>query len=277
MEEKATGQGGGSGHIGGPEHHPAADQVVELVNPDAGGDFLIVCEHASKAIPNAFNNLGLDSPLSESHIAWDPGAREVALEVARILDAPLVAQRFSRLLYDCNRGWEALDVIPTLSEIHDVPGNVGLTSSQRKARHDAYYLPFHQAISGRLDHGLATGRKLVVVTIHSFTPVYRGVRRSLDIGIVHDTDSRFADALLRACAADRDKIIHRNEPYGPQDGVTHTLREHGVNRKFLNVMIEIRNSLIKDSASQKEMATRLAGRLAEALDYLIDQPAPGGG
>lgn len=268
MEASATGQDGGQ------DGTAIAERVVDLINPEATGDFLFICEHASKVIPSSYNNLGLSDAVAESHIAWDIGARAVATKLSEMLNSPLVSQAYSRLLYDCNRSWESSDAIPTVSEIHAVPGNAGLTSSQRKARHDTFYLPFHDAIAQRLDHGLATGRKLVIVTIHSFTPVYRGVRRSLDIGVVHDTDSRFADSLLHVCAGEKDRIIHRNEPYGPQDGVTHTLKEHGVNRKLLNVMIEIRNSLIKDAAGQQELAERLADKLVRALDHLLDQPAP---
>ena len=105
---------------------------------------------------------------------------------------------------------------------------------------------------------MAAGRAPAIVTVHSFTPVYRGARRDLDIGIVHDTDARFADALLEIAEAETEFVIRRNEPYGPRDGVTHTLAAHAIPRGLLNAMIEIRNDLIADPAGQRAMAERLS-------------------
>ena len=247
---------------------PSANEVVAVTNPSGAGDFLIVCEHASKFIPAGFGNLGLDDAALDSHIAWDPGALAVAEAMSALLDAPLVAQRVSRLLYDCNRPPEAESAVPAVSEIYRIPGNAGLSAADRQARVDRFYAPFRDALAACIGRRLESGRPPAMVTVHSFTPVYKGVRRGTGLGILHDTDARLADALLEATKAGADLTIHRNRPYGPVDGVTHTLAEHGVSRGLLNVMLEIRNDLISDHASQTGMAEWLSRCLAEAFAAL---------
>ncbi len=249
---------------------PSAHEVVEVTNPSGAGQFLIICEHASKFIPAEFGNLGLDDAALNSHIAWDPGALAVAGAMSSLLDAPLVAQRVSRLLYDCNRPPEAASAVPSVSEVYQIPGNAGLSAADRQARAARFYVPFRDTLAACIGRRVETGRAPVIITVHSFTPVYKGVRRETELGILHDTDARFADALLEATKAGTALVIHRNRPYGPQDGVTHTLAEHGVARGLLNVMLEIRNDLIGDSASQAAMARWLSRCLAAALATLTD-------
>lgn len=242
--------------------------VVAVENPDARGDFVIVCEHASNAIPPEFHGLGLDAAARASHIAWDPGALAVARRMAELLEAPLVAQRVSRLLYDCNRPPEAASAIPEVSEVYRIPGNTGLSAAARAARAARFYAPFREALAGCLDARMGSGLRPVLLTVHSFTPVYMGVRRDTGLGILHDVDRRFADALLDAVQGREGLAIHRNKPYGPKDGVTHTLAAQAIPRGLLNVMLEIRNDLVADAASQREMADWLAGCAAAALARL---------
>lgn len=244
---------------------PAGTGVVEVINPSAEGDFVLVCEHASNFIPAELHDLGLNGDVVKSHIAWDLGALQVAREMSPILRAPLVAHRVSRLVYDCNRPPEADSAVPPESEIYRIPGNVGLSAAARNARIEQYYKPFRDTLAACLDKRMATGRAPVLVTVHSFTPVFKGARRDLDIGILHDEDTRFADALLKIMQAESDFVVRRNAPYGPQDGVTHTLVEHALPRGLLNAMIELRNDLVADAASQQRFGALLAGWIAAAL------------
>lgn len=248
----------------------ATDQVVaggtaEVINPSGRGAFVLVCEHASKFIPAEFGTLGLDEAARSSHIAWDPGALAVAEAMAERLDSPLVIQLVSRLLYDCNRPPEREDAVPEVSEIYEVPGNTGLSAAERQARVDRFYAPFRATLADCIERRMGEGPPPVLVTVHSFTPVYKGARRDTGLGILHDADARLADALLGVTGDRDDLVIRRNDPYGPEDGVTHTLIEHGVARGLLNVMIEIRNDLVADSSSQAEMAAWLSRSVARAV------------
>lgn len=257
---------------GPPRNGPPGNQVVEVMNPAGAGDFLIVCEHASNFIPASFAGLGLDDAALESHIAWDPGALAVAQTLCSLMDAPLVAQRVSRLLYDCNRPPSSDSAVPAVSEVYPVPGNTGLSAADRQARVDRFYVPFRETLAGCLDKRISAGRAPVIVTVHSFTPTYKGVQRAVELGILHDSDSRLADALLETAKAETGLVVRRNEPYGPADGVTHTLVQHGITRGLLNVMLEIRNDLIADCASQTAMAELLSRCISEALAALANRP-----
>jgi predicted N-formylglutamate amidohydrolase len=245
---------------------------VEVFNSAGEGPYVLSCDHASIEIPAEFANLGLDPELLTEHIAWDPGAREVAVELARRLDAPLVIPRVSRLVHDCNRPGGSVDAMPEESAGIAIPGNRGLSPGDRRARARRFYQPFHDALDGAIRSKLDAGLLPILVTVHSFTPVYRGRVRSVELGIVHDDDRRLADALLAVAERSAELATRRNDPYGPADGVTHTLRRHALPLGLLNVMIEIRNDLIRDEAGQALLAKRLEAYLGEALTGFAPEP-----
>ncbi len=238
--------------------HQDDPKTVEVSRRSGRSPIVLVCEHASSHIPAAFADLGISPEARESHVVWDPGAIAVAQAMSLALDATLVSSTVSRLVYDCNRPPDAPDAMPAHSEAYDVPGNRDLTDAERRARIARYYAPFRDSLASEI----ARRTDPIIVTIHSFTPVYNGEIRDVEIGILHDRDSRLADAMLGS-APNHD--VRRNAPYGPKDGVTHTLKEHAVRHGHLNVMIEIRNDLIADEISQSAMAQTLSGWTGRAL------------
>ncbi len=237
------------------------ENSFQTINPSGASSVVLVCEHAAHFIPAQFDNLGLPSEVRKSHVAWDPGAMEVARRLSEKLDAALVAGTVSRLVYDCNRPPSSPAAMPERSEIIDIPGNQGLNASARQERVEMYYEPFRAALSDRIKQT----ENPVMVTIHSFTPIYHGARRSVEIGVLHDTDSRLADAMLQSAAAHTQANVQRNQPYGVNDGVTHTLQEHAIPGGHANVMLEIRNDIIETRDQQRAMGDMLAGWLADAF------------
>ena len=235
---------------------------VEITNPAGGSAAVLVCEHASHFIPADLHHLGLTIDARQSHAAWDPGALAVAQRLSLRLDAPLVASTVSRLVYDCNRPPSADDAMPIRSEVIDIPGNRDLSDVDRAARAANYYTPFRQALAAQI----AAHPAPVLITIHSFTPVYFGEPRAVEIGVLHDSDGRLADAMLATAAQHTDALVLRNAPYGPEHGVTHTLREHALPGGHLNVMLEIRNDLIQTQDQQTAMGDMIAAWLADAAD-----------
>ncbi len=244
------------------------EKSFEITNSQGQSSCLLVCEHASNFIPDPLANLGLDTELLHSHISWDPGAVEVARRISRALDAPLFSACVSRLVYDCNRPPSASDAIVAFSEVHEIPGNQALTQQQRLQRIARIYQPFRDNLSELIKQRAANQQSTILITIHSFVPVYKGVQRTLDIGILHDSDTRLADALLAPTDDPEAFIMRRNEPYGPEDGVTHTLKEHALPNGLANVMIEIRNDLIADAEGQQRLADFLAEKLQQAQKTL---------
>lgn len=241
----------------------APAEVAEVVNPAGAGRFVLACEHASNYIPPEMGDLGLDESARQSHIAWDPGALDVAREMARRLDSPLAVQHVSRLVYDCNRAPMTAGAIPETSEIYRIPGNAGLSPDQRMRRQRLFYEPFRAALAGVLD-GLS-GRFPILLTVHSFSPVYAGTRRDMDIGLIDDGDDRFARAMFGVMREKTRLVVRRNAPYCREDGVTHTLALHAAARGLLNVMIEVRNDLLAAPEERTTMAALLADCATAAL------------
>ena len=235
---------------------------VRVSNPDGSGSYIFTCDHASNALPAGFGTLGLPEEELSRHIAWDPGALPVARLLAEALDAPLVETRLSRLIVDCNRPLDAPDLVPPVSETTTIPGNASLGPAERAARVAMSWQPFHDAVEALVEKRLADGRQVRLVSVHSFTPVYKGVSRPWEIGIIHDEDTRLAAPLIAALKAVPGITVGVNEPYSPADGVYFTLEKHARARGLPCAMIEIRNDEIGDGAGQAAWAARLAVALA---------------
>ncbi len=239
--------------------------AVTIRNSDGMGGAVIVCGHGSHFIPVSVENLGLGDDALSSHVAWDPGASLVSEHLSTLLDAPFVRGEVSRLIYDCNRPPDADSAMPARSELFDIPGNANIDQAERDRRTNAVYVPFTECLQKVM---AAAGPDAALVTIHSFVPVYHGKPRAVELGILHDTDTRLADAMLAAAPRHTTMNTLRNEPYGPEDGVTHTLKLHGVSNGVPNVMIETRNDLVATPEACEQVAKMLHGLIAEALAEL---------
>lgn len=248
---------------------------VETVNPNGSADVVLICEHAANRIPKALQGLGIDPETHRSHVAWDPGAAEVARAMAEQLDAPLFLQRFSRLVYDCNRPVFADSAVPAVSERYSIPGNNGLDSAARADRQAAIYLPFRDRVAALVRGRIDAGRPPMIVTVHTFTPVFQGTQRTTELGVLHDADARLADAVLALLTADSALQVRRNDPYGPEDGVTHTLKVQALGHGLPNVMFEIRSDLVADAQAQRAFAERLSRTVKGARALLNQWYGPG--
>jgi len=240
---------------------PAELPVAEVINPHGKSPVLLICEHASAAIPAALDNLGLPRENRLSHAAWDIGALDLCLALSTALDAPLVVSRVSRLVYDCNRPPSSPGAIPTKSELIEVPGNSDLSSAQKSQRAREVYEPFQHLLS----QTIAARSQPVLVTIHSFTPRYFGQPRATELGILHDTDDQLAQTMLGLAPETITMQAEMNAPYAASDGVTHTLREHGIKNALQNVMLEIRNDLIDHPAGLQRVTHDLAALITRSL------------
>ncbi len=236
-----------------------------VVNVNGSCPVVVICEHASRHIPDTLKGLGLSESDQQSHIAWDIGAEAVSRRLAELLDAPLILQRYSRLVYDCNRPPTSHGAMPVVSETTRVPGNEALASGDREQRINEIYEPFHDQVSEIINSMADRGTLPTIVTLHTFTPTYKGVPRNLDLGVLHDSDSRLADTILGLCEQESGFDARRNEPYGPADGVTHTLVRHCLASGLLNVMFEVRNDLVADETGQQAWASTLHRLVSRAM------------
>jgi predicted N-formylglutamate amidohydrolase len=165
---------------------------------------------------------------------------------------------------DCNRAPEHPTSIPTVSEVTPVPGNEGLSASDRAARRRAIFDPYHAAIAGLLDARAASGRRTILVAMHSFTPVFKGVARQVEIGVLYHHETALSRIMLDLLRGEGDLIVGANEPYAITDDSDYTVPVHGEGRGLPHVEIEIRQDLIGDASGQAAWAERMARLLAEA-------------
>ncbi len=253
---------------------PRADIAVSVDQREGAGQFLIVCDHASNHMPAEFGGLGLEAADLARHIAWDPGALAVSRRMSKNLHAPLVRSNASRLLIDCNRPLDAPDLIAGFSESTVIPGNADLSQIKRQERIDRFYTPFHDAIEDTLKPRLFRGQRPGLIAVHSFNPVYRGVQRPWEIGIIHDEDSAWALGMVERIRAQTNFTVGVNEPYSPKDRVYFTLERHARSRGLPAVMIEVRNDEIANEKQQAYWGDLLSG-VAEAAFRELNETGAG--
>ncbi len=240
-------------------------------NPLSRSPFLLTCDHYGRAIPRALGDLGLPESELTRHIAWDIGIAGVAKALAKHLDAHLIGQRYSRLVIDCNRPPTAPSSIPRISEATIIPGNEGLTREAALARQKSIFDPYHRRIREAIERRLHNGVPTVLVSLHSFTPVYAGIARPWHIGTLYHRDVRLPPLLLKLLRAEPDLVVGDNEPYAVSEETDYTIPVHGEARGLMNTGIEIRQDLIADQAGETEWAERLARIFAEIETALRTQ------
>jgi predicted N-formylglutamate amidohydrolase len=231
---------------------------VSEENAAGRSPFLLTCDHYGRLIPRALGDLGLPASELTRHIAWDPGIAGVAEALSKHLDAHLIAQRYSRLVIDCNRPPQAASSIPRISEATTIPGNEGLAPDAAAARRRSIFDPYHRRIHEVIDRRLRDGIPTVLVSLHSFTPVYAGISRPWHIGTLYHRDTRLPPLLLRLLRAEAGLVVGDNEPYAVSDETDYTIPVHGEARGLMNSGIEIRQDLLAHQAGQMLWADRLA-------------------
>jgi predicted N-formylglutamate amidohydrolase len=245
---------------------------LERIDGSVASGMLLLCDHASNIVPADLADLGLPRDQFERHIAYDIGAAAVTRSLARRLGAPAILTRFSRLVIDPNRGRDDPTLVMQLSDGAVVPGNAGLTEDEIQRRIERFYDPYDVAIAQAIQRGLEAGHPPVIVTVHSFTPNWRGWPRPWHVGILWDADERFARPLLNGLMAEAGLVVGDNEPY---DGALagDTIDRHATHRGLANALIEIRQDLIASDDGAEEWTGRFA-RLLEPLALRGDLRMP---
>jgi predicted N-formylglutamate amidohydrolase len=237
---------------------------VVVLHPEGRGPFLLVCDHAGRAVPRALGGLGVTAAELGRHIGWDIGAEAVTRGLAAALDAVAIMQVYSRLVIDCNRAPGHPTSIAPVSDGTVVPGNAGDPPPWRAAREAEIFAPYHDAIAREIDRRLAAGQPTAVVAVHSFTPVMGGVARIWQAGVLHNHDPRLALAVGERLRAEG-FLVGDNEPYALGDDSDYTIPVHAERRGLLNLELEIRQDLIATVEGQAAWAGVLARVLPAAL------------
>ena len=243
--------------------------MISTLNEDKDSNFLIICDHASNHIPDNYNNLGLDKEVLNTHIAYDIGVKEVASNISQSLQCPLVMSNFSRLLIDANRGIDDPTLIMKISDGSIIPGNKNISflanCEEKKKRIYFYYDKYHKKISDIIDRSIKKDIFPVIISIHSFTPVFWGKKRSIELGVLWDSDDRLPNIFFSYLNKNfRNMSIGDNKPYSGRMK-NDTLYRHGTKQGIANILIEIRQDLISDSAGQLKFSKLIAQPLLDNI------------
>jgi predicted N-formylglutamate amidohydrolase len=240
---------------------------VETITGDPASGVLLLCDHASNAVPEEMGEMGLPPGEMQRHIAYDIGAAAMTRAMAAALGAPAVLTHFSRLLIDPNRGLEDPTLVRQLSDGAIIPANHGISAAGIAARVARYYAPYDAAISAAIDHAMAAGQSPAIIALHSFTPQMQGLIRPWHVGILYDRDRRLSQSWLRVLAQEADLVTGDNEPYRgglPGD----TIDRHATCRGLHNTLIEVRQDLIATDMDAEKWGQRLAGLSRRAMLHL---------
>jgi predicted N-formylglutamate amidohydrolase len=239
----------------------------EAIDGAEDAKVLVICDHASPAIPAHLGELGLAEAARYAHVAWDIGAAEVTRGLARRLNCPAVLAGVSRLVIDCNRQPGDPTSIPICSCGIAVPGNADIDDVEADSRAEAWFWPYHHEIGTRLAHLFRHGTAPAMISVHSFTPVMNGVARPWEVGVLWNRDPRMAEPVLAGLRAHGELRVGDNQPYSGRE-INYSLDTHAGAAGLPHVSFEIRQDLITDQAG----CARWAELLAAALRPVLDQP-----
>jgi len=245
-----------------PEPYRAPFEILA----GAGRKLLLICDHASNALPAEYGRLGLPEAEFRRHIAYDIGAGAVTRKLAERLGATAILTGYSRLLIDPNRGADDPTLVMKLSDGAVIPGNARIGEVEIAERVRLFHEPYHAAIAAWLDEALDLGEAPAILSVHSFTPDWKKVPRRWHAALLWDKDKRLAAPMIGALE-DEGFIVGDNEPY---DGALEndTLYRHGTARGLPHALIEIRQDLISDMDGAEEWAERLT----RVLKPILKQP-----
>jgi predicted N-formylglutamate amidohydrolase len=218
-------------------------------------DWLLTVEHAGRAVPSALGDLGLPLGEIDRHIGWDPGALELAQCLADRLDATVIAQRYSRLVIDCNRPMEAPDLVPEISDKTPIPANK-IGRDERRLRWDEIHVPFHSAVARALDNGAKR-----IIAVHSYDPQrdVDGSVRPWPIGLLARVSNPLFDALSSHLSRVQQVApLGVNEPYEIEEESDYTIPFHAEARDLPHVLLEVRNDYLRDDLAVIAMADTIA-------------------
>ncbi len=244
---------------------PGDPPPFSVHNATGAAPLLLLCDHASKAVPKSLANLGLSDAELARHIGWDIGGLDAALELARALDAPLVASGYSRLVIDCNRWPGGAGSIPEVSDGTPVPANKGLTATDIEARAAACFWPYHREVDRQLDRLTQGGRKVCLLVMHSFTPQMNGFKRPWHVGVLWNDDARLPEPILAELRRDTSLMVGDNEPYSARASYEYTLAAHAKARGLPHCSLEVRQDLMATPQDARVWGRRLAPAIGAAV------------
>lgn len=239
------------------------NSAYQIISDGRASRWLVTVDHATNRVPNwvSGGDLGIAPADMARHIAYDVGALGVGVALAERLNAPLIHSDFSRLVIDPNRGEDDPTLVMQIYDGTIIPANRGIADVAVEERLARLHRPYHAALED-----MASRRPDVAIcAIHSYTPQLRGYpARPWQVGVLSSHRDRRLAVPLIAKLSGFGLCVGDNEPYaGHLDG--DSIDRHALAPGRPNVLIEVRNDLIRDAAGQAEWGARLAPVLQEVL------------
>ena len=230
-------------------------EPYKLVNKNEKSAILITCEHASNRLPPSFS---LPKRLINSHWALDVGISKVVDRVAEILDCTAIKSNYSRLIIDLNRHFHQETLIrEKTSRTVPVLFNRNLSKKKIEERKNKIHKPYHDRIDSLVKELKKHHKQIILICLHSFTPIYFGKPRHVEIGMMYNEHKRLAKHIgegLREFGYD----VKYNEPYSAIKGEAYTAYTHGRHNDILWVEIETNNKLLRTKHGINKIAKDMA-------------------
>ncbi|WP_025899350.1 N-formylglutamate amidohydrolase [Sneathiella glossodoripedis] len=239
-----------------------------LLNEESQTPVFLIADHASREIPEKYNNLGIeDVSLLRRHVAWDIGIEDVTKRMAERLGCTAIFSKFSRLLIDANRYPDDPSSTPYISDGVVVPMNENVTDEDRQERISTYFSPYHFKIEAILAQKLKQHKSPLVISMHSFTPIMNDFERPWHVGVLWDQDGRIALPMLDVLRKNPTLVVGDNEPYSARKPLGYTMNEHGTKKNIPHVVVEIRQDLIDTHHG----AEQWAGLMVDVINQIADK------
>jgi len=250
------------------EHDPLP---YELSNSEGSSNCLVICDHASNAVPKNLNQLGLTDETLRKHIGIDIGTEEIGRYLSQKLNATMIKANYSRLVIDLNRGPEHEGSILAVSDHIAIPRNQNLSPADRQHRVDEIYRPYHKKIEALLKAIRDRGQNPFIISVHSFTPIMDGFNRPWHIGLLWGGDATVPQTVIQNLRAHNpDFVIGDNEPYSIQEDkrYNNTIEVHAEGNNIPSIIPEFR----QDMVSTPKDALKMAQIFLASLEPVINDP-----
>ncbi len=230
-------------------------QPFRVLNTGGRSPIVLICDHASNRMPSGYGDLGLPEAERRRHIAWDIGAAAICELLAARFDAPAILSEVSRLVVDCNRHFTDASLTPAISDGTQVPANQNLSEDERRRRWEQFHQPYHQAVEDVIVRKFAGKQEPIVVSIHSMTPVMKGIARPWQIAMCWQEDERLSRPMLHALRARGDIVVGDNEPYSLDRSEDYSVPVHAMRRGLKHLQVEFRQDEVAEPDGQQRWAT----------------------
>ena len=222
---------------------------------------VLTCEHAFNTIPNKYKHIfNGENEVLHTHEAFDPGAHDLFESLESLADFSHF-QSISRLLIETNRSIGHASLYSRFTK--------QLPEADKKYLLEAYYLPYRRRVQTTIEDYIENGHQVLHLSIHSFTPILKGIERHNDIGLLYDpkreNEKLFCAKFKQLLTHSTDLKIRYNYPYlGKSDGFTTYLRKT-FPQKYMGIEIEVNQKFVANNKFPSGLKRQVYGAIKSGI------------